>query len=364
MAKQKTYFDDRPNLDVELDSLEEAKAFIKESSGILSDDEILHICGSANISENESDELFIFLKKHNIEINEKDDDETSNNESMLSEYDTSQDISSLKALFTEVGNIPLLSREKEKELTTKMANGDKRARNILVKHNMRLVIHMAKKYRGKGLSLEDLIQEGNLGLIHAADKFDLSKDCVFSTYATWWIRQGITRAIANQSKTIRIPVHMNEFLNKISKVRKSLCEELGRDPTHEEIASAMGCNVKKINQIVSISQAPTSLETPVGDDGNSVLSDFIKDDNSSDPMENLISEERHSYLIEALDTLTAREQKILKMRFGIDSERPYTLEEIGDAFNITRERVRQIETKALKKLNEPSRRGIIERYYN
>ena len=176
MAKQKTYFDDRPNLDVELDSLEEAKAFIKESSGILSDDEILHICGSANISENESDELFIFLKKHNIEINEKDDDETSNNESMLSEYDTSQDISSLKALFTEVGNIPLLSREKEKELTTKMANGDKRARNILVKHNMRLVIHMAKKYRGKGLSLEDLIQEGNLGLIHAADKFDLSKD--------------------------------------------------------------------------------------------------------------------------------------------------------------------------------------------
>lgn len=355
----------------EINSIDEAEEFIKSSSGVMTDEQIMSIIDSANIPQDNSDELFTILRQNHINLDEDingDDMSYSKNddtEALDVEYDTSKDINSLKALLSEVNRIPLLSKEEEKELTQKMVNGDRKARKKIIEHNLRLVIHMAKRYRGRGLSMEDLIQEGNLGLIRAADKFDTSKDCMFSTYATWWIRQGITRAIANYSKTIRIPVHMNDFLTKIGKVRRQLSDILGRDPTHEEIAKEMGCPVTKINQIISISQNPTSLETPIGDEnGGSMLADFIPDDNCDDPMMGLISEERHAYILEALETLTAREQKILKMRFGIGYNKCYTLEEVGEAFDITRERIRQIETKAIKKLGEPSRRGIIERYYN
>lgn len=255
----------------------------------------------------------------------------------------------------EIGKVPLLSAEEEVELAQRMEDGDEEAKKKLAEANLRLVVSIAKRYVGRGMLFLDLIQEGNLGLIKAVEKFDYHKGYKFSTYATWWIRQAITRAIADQARTIRIPVHMVETINKLVRVSRQLLQELGREPTPEEIAEEMNLPVDRVREILKISQEPVSLETPIGEEEDSHLGDFIQDDNVPVPAEAAAFTLLKEQLIEVLGTLTEREQKVLRLRFGLDDGRARTLEEVGKEFKVTRERIRQIEAKALRKLRHPSR---------
>jgi len=255
----------------------------------------------------------------------------------------------------EIGKVPLLTSEEEIELAKRMEKGDEEAKKRLAEANLRLVVSIAKRYVGRGMLFLDLIQEGNLGLIKAVEKFDFRKGFKFSTYATWWIRQAITRAIADQARTIRIPVHMVETINKLIRVSRQLLQELGRDPTPEEIAKEMGMSEEKVREIQKISQEPVSLETPIGEEEDSHLGDFIPDDDAPAPAESAAFTLLKEQLIDVLDTLTPREEKVLRLRFGLDDGRARTLEEVGREFNVTRERIRQIEAKALRKLRHPSR---------
>ena len=255
----------------------------------------------------------------------------------------------------EIGKVPLLTSEEEIALAKRMENGDEEAKKRLAEANLRLVVSIAKRYVGRGMLFLDLIQEGNLGLIKAVEKFDFRKGFKFSTYATWWIRQAITRAIADQARTIRIPVHMVETINKLIRVSRQLLQELGRDPTPEEIAREMGMSEDKVREIMKISQEPVSLETPIGEEEDSHLGDFIPDDDAPAPAESAAYTLLKEQLIDVLDTLTPREEKVLRLRFGLDDGRARTLEEVGREFNVTRERIRQIEAKALRKLRHPSR---------
>ena len=255
----------------------------------------------------------------------------------------------------EIGKVPLLSADEEVELAKRMAEGDEDAKKRLAEANLRLVVSIAKRYVGRGMLFLDLIQEGNLGLIKAVEKFDYHKGFKFSTYATWWIRQAITRAIADQARTIRIPVHMVETINKLIRVSRQLLQELGREPTPEEIAAELDMPVERVREILKISQEPVSLETPIGEEEDSHLGDFIQDDNVSVPAEAAAQTLLKEQLDEVLDTLTEREQKVLRLRFGMDDGRARTLEEVGKEFDVTRERIRQIEAKALRKLRHPSR---------
>lgn len=255
----------------------------------------------------------------------------------------------------EIGKVPLLSSEDEVELAQRMENGDEEAKKRLAEANLRLVVSIAKRYVGRGMLFLDLIQEGNLGLIKAVEKFDFRKGFKFSTYATWWIRQAITRAIADQARTIRIPVHMVETINKLIRVSRQLLQELGRDPTPDEIAKEMGMSEDKVRDIMKISQEPVSLETPIGEEEDSHLGDFIPDDDAPAPAESAAFTLLKEQLIDVLDTLTPREEKVLRLRFGLDDGRSRTLEEVGREFSVTRERIRQIEAKALRKLRHPSR---------
>jgi len=255
----------------------------------------------------------------------------------------------------EIGKVPLLSSDEEIELAKRMEQGDEEAKRRLAEANLRLVVSIAKRYVGRGMLFLDLIQEGNLGLIKAVEKFDFRKGFKFSTYATWWIRQAITRAIADQARTIRIPVHMVETINKLIRVSRQLLQELGRDPTPEEIAKEMGMSEDKVRDIMKISQEPVSLETPIGEEEDSHLGDFIPDDDAPAPAESAAFTLLKEQLIDVLDTLTPREEKVLRLRFGLDDGRARTLEEVGREFNVTRERIRQIEAKALRKLRHPSR---------
>ncbi|HJD13349.1 MAG TPA: RNA polymerase sigma factor RpoD [Candidatus Ruminococcus avistercoris] len=262
----------------------------------------------------------------------------------------------------EIGKVPLLSAEEEIDLAQRMEEGDEDAKKRLAEANLRLVVSIAKRYVGRGMLFLDLIQEGNLGLIKAVEKFDYRKGYKFSTYATWWIRQAITRAIADQARTIRIPVHMVETINKLIRVSRQLLQELGREPTPEEIAEEMNMGVERVREILKISQEPVSLETPIGEEEDSHLGDFIQDDNVPVPADAAAFTLLKEQLVEVLGTLTEREQKVLRLRFGLDDGRARTLEEVGKEFNVTRERIRQIEAKALRKLRHPSRSRKLKDY--
>lgn len=262
----------------------------------------------------------------------------------------------------EIGKVPLLTAEEEIDLAHRMENGDIEAKRRLAEANLRLVVSIAKRYVGRGMQFLDLIQEGNLGLIKAVEKFDYRRGFKFSTYATWWIRQAITRAIADQARTIRIPVHMVETINKLIRVSRQLLQELGREPQPDEIAKEIGMTVEKVREIMKISQEPVSLETPIGEEEDSHLGDFIPDDDAPAPAEAAAFTLLKEQLIDVLDTLTPREEKVLRLRFGLDDGRARTLEEVGKEFNVTRERIRQIEAKALRKLRHPSRSKKLKDY--
>ena len=262
----------------------------------------------------------------------------------------------------EIGKVPLLTAEEEIEIAKRLETGDEEAKKKLSEANLRLVVSIAKRYVGRGMLFLDLIQEGNLGLIKAVEKFDYRKGFKFSTYATWWIRQAITRAIADQARTIRIPVHMVETINKLIRVSRQLLQQYGREPTPEEIAKEMGISEAKVREIIKIAQEPVSLETPIGEEEDSHLGDFIADDDTPAPAEAASFALMKEQLLDVLDTLTPREEKVLRLRFGLDDGRQRTLEEVGKEFNVTRERIRQIEAKALRKLRHPSRSKKLKDY--
>ena len=293
------------------------------------------------------------------EIEEVTEEEMNETEAMADTFSTDDPV---RMYLKEIGKVPLLTPEEEQDLAKRMAEGDEEAKRRMAEANLRLVVSIAKRYVGRGMLFLDLIQEGNLGLIKAVEKFDYTKGYKFSTYATWWIRQAITRAIADQARTIRIPVHMVETINKVIRVSRQLLQELGHDPSAEEIAAEMNMPVDKVRDILKIAQEPVSLETPIGEEEDSHLGDFIPDEDASEPSEAASFSLLKEQLMEVLDTLTPREKKVLELRFGIVDGRTRTLEEVGKEFNITRERIRQIEAKALRKLRHPSRSKRLKDY--
>ena len=311
------------------------------------------------IQDNDMDDLIIG-DDDDLNFSEEDEVDMENIDLSVPEGVSIED--PVRMYLKEIGKVPLLSAEEEITLAKRMENGDETAKKRLAEANLRLVVSIAKRYVGRGMLFLDLIQEGNLGLIKAVEKFDYRKGYKFSTYATWWIRQAITRAIADQARTIRIPVHMVETINKLIRVSRQLLQELGREPQPEEIAKEMNMSVDRVREILKISQEPVSLETPIGEEEDSHLGDFIQDDNVPVPADAAAFTLLKEQLVEVLGTLTEREQKVLRLRFGLDDGRARTLEEVGKEFNVTRERIRQIEAKALRKLRHPSRSRKLKDY--
>ena len=311
------------------------------------------------------DDLYNALSKNNIKVvseNPDDDvDDTSNSDAELLGKDLTIN-DPVRMYLKEIGQIKLLTTEEELELADRIKNGDEQAKATLAEANLRLVVSIAKRYVGRGMLFLDLIQEGNIGLMKAVEKFDVSKGYKFSTYATWWIRQAITRAIADQARTIRVPVHMVETINKLARVERQLTLELNREPTEEELSKKMGISVEKIRDIYKISQEPVSLEIPIGEEDDSHLGDFIPDETNMSPEDFAVNELLKDEISEVLLTLTEREEKVIRLRFGLEDGRPRTLEEVGQLFGVTRERIRQIEAKALRKLRHPSRSRKLKDY--
>ena len=309
------------------------------------------------------DELYNTLSENNIQVvseGEEDEDPSSVSNELLTKDLTIND--PVRMYLKEIGQIKLLTTEEELELADRIEQGDEQAKATLAEANLRLVVSIAKRYVGRGMLFLDLIQEGNIGLMKAVDKFDVSKGYKFSTYATWWIRQAITRAIADQARTIRVPVHMVETINKLARVERQLTLELNREPTEEELSKKMGTSVEKIRDIYKISQEPVSLEIPIGEEDDSHLGDFIPDETNMSPEDFAINELLKDEISEVLLTLTEREEKVIRLRFGLEDGRPRTLEEVGQLFGVTRERIRQIEAKALRKLRHPSRSRKLKDY--
>ena len=348
------------------EKLKELLAIAKKKKNVLEYQEISDFFNDMELDAEKFEKILDFLEQNNIDVLRITDDDDDN---IILSDDDDVDVEQIdlsvpdgvsiedpvRMYLKEIGKVPLLSAEEEIELAKRMELGDEEAKKRLAEANLRLVVSIAKRYVGRGMLFLDLIQEGNLGLIKAVEKFDYRKGYKFSTYATWWIRQAITRAIADQARTIRIPVHMVETINKLIRVSRQLLQELGREPQPEEIAEEMNMPVERVREILKISQEPVSLETPIGEEEDSHLGDFIQDDNVPVPAEAAAFTLLKEQLVEVLGTLTEREQKVLRLRFGLDDGRARTLEEVGKEFNVTRERIRQIEAKALRKLRHPSR---------
>ena len=366
---------------------ERLSALIEEGKkrGKLSSKDLLDVLEDMNLEQEQIDRFYDTLENFNIDTTDSDDaafipvdeitpdleelqeieslneDELIDPESLIDSFSVDDPV---RMYLKEIGKVNLLSPDEEIDLAMKMADGDREAKKRMAEANLRLVVSIAKRYVGRGMLFLDLIQEGNLGLIKAVEKFDYSKGYKFSTYATWWIRQAITRAIADQARTIRIPVHMVETINKVMRISRQLLQELGHDPTPEEIAEDMGMPVEKVREILKIAQEPVSLETPIGEEEDSHLGDFIPDEDASEPAEAASFTLLKEQLSEVLGTLTPREEKVLRLRFGIEDGRTRTLEEVGKEFNVTRERIRQIEAKALRKLRHPSRSKKLKDFLN
>ena len=329
-----------------------------------------------NLDVHQIDHIYEYLESAGILVMNMKEDDLEPDDDILLEMEDDPEIAMIddlsnssvmsddpvKLYLKEIGSYPLLSTDEEVELAQRIMNGDKEAKRMLTESNLRLVVSIAKRYVGRGLSFLDLIQEGNLGLIKAVDKFDHTKGFKFSTYATWWIRQAITRSIADQSRTIRIPVHMSEVINKTYRVSRNLLQELGREPSEQEIADALDMPIAKVREILKVSADPISLDTPIGEEDDSHLGDFIKDDSITGPEDAAAYSVLQDQIARLLDTLTEREQRVLILRFGLKDGRTRTLEEVGKEFNVTRERIRQIEAKALRKLRHPSRARMLKGY--
>ncbi len=320
--------------------------------GSVSTNALCDVLEKYDLGPNQIELIYKALPEAGIQIFDEDERDKELFEQALSDIGLDDPV---KMYLKDIGRVPLLSGDEEIELARRMQEGDEAAKKRLSEANLRLVVSIAKRYVGRGMLFLDLIQEGNLGLMKAVEKFDYQKGFKFSTYATWWIRQSITRAIADQARTIRIPVHMVETINKLTRVSRILLQENGREPTPEEIAAAMDVDVARVREIQKIAQDPVSLETPIGEEEDSHLGDFIEDDKTQTPSDSVSFIMLKEQLLNVLDTLTPREEKVLRLRYGIDDGKPRTLEEVGKEFNVTRERIRQIEAKALRKLRHPSR---------
>lgn len=363
------------------EKLQSLVARAKTKKNVLENQEVLDAFKGETLSPEKLDQIYDFLENNHVDVlrlEEEDDIDLDPELFIEDELQEEEDISvedidltipdgvgiddPVRMYLKEIGKIPLLSTDEEVELAKRMELGDEEARTRLAEANLRLVVSIAKRYVGRGMQFLDLIQEGNLGLIKAVEKFDYTKGYKFSTYATWWIRQAITRSIADQARTIRIPVHMVETINRQIRVSRQLLQELGREPTLEEVAEKMEIPVERVREIRKISQEPVSLETPIGEEEDSHLGDFIQDDHVIVPADAATFTLLREQLMETLKTLTDREQRVLRLRFGLDDGRPRTLEEVGKDFRVTRERIRQIEAKALRKLRHPSRSKKLKDY--
>ena len=352
----------------------------KSKKNVLDEKEVLDAFAGEELTPEKLDRIYDFLDKKHVDVlkmsNDDDIDPDLFSEDEDADPEDEIDVEHIdlsvpegigvddpvRMYLKEIGKVPLLSPDEEIELAKKIELGDEEAKKKLAESNLRLVVSIAKRYAGRGMQLLDLIQEGNLGLIKAVEKFDYRKGYKFSTYATWWIRQAITRAIADQARTIRIPVHMVETINRLVRTQRQLVQKLGREATPEELAKELDMPVERVREIMKISQDPVSLETPIGEEEDSHLGDFIQDNNVEVPADAATYTLLHEQLMDVLSTLTEREQKVLRLRFGLDDGRPRTLEEVGRQFNVTRERIRQIEAKALRKLRHPSRSKILKDY--
>lgn len=352
----------------------------KSKKNVLDEKEVLDAFAGEELTPEKLDRIYDFLDKKHVDVLKMSNDDDMDPDLFSEDEDADPedeidvehiDLSvpegigvddPVRMYLKEIGKVPLLSSDEEIELAKKIELGDEEAKKKLAESNLRLVVSIAKRYAGRGMQLLDLIQEGNLGLIKAVEKFDYRKGYKFSTYATWWIRQAITRAIADQARTIRIPVHMVETINRLVRTQRQLVQKLGREATPEELAKELDMPVERVREIMKISQDPVSLETPIGEEEDSHLGDFIQDNNVEVPADAATYTLLHEQLMDVLSTLTEREQKVLRLRFGLDDGRPRTLEEVGRQFNVTRERIRQIEAKALRKLRHPSRSKILKDY--